>query len=250
MLYCIHINMPPILFLSHNHFSMKIHYPKNFSKSRNRIILDYCKDKKVLHIWACDAPYTQGKLDWHYGPLLYAEIDKVCSQQLWIDLDKESINLLTEKKYLFPKSEVRYFDMNEISTLDFHPDIIIFWETIEHLMNLETALTNLKWAMTDDTILVISTPNAYYLSNFIASMFGVEDFHDDHKVLFSYGYLLNLLRYNNLKIIKGYFTTLDSFLWSSLNIFWKIRYILEMPFQFLLKFNSSTLLLFCKKIKK
>lgn len=85
-------------------------------------------------------------------------------------------------------------------------------------MNLETALTNLKQAMNSDTILVISTPNAYYLSNFIASLEG-EGFHDDHKVLFSYGYLQNLLKYNDLQIVKGYFTTLDSFLWSSLNIF-------------------------------
>lgn len=228
---------------------MNVIYPKNFSSSRNKVIIEYCVNKKVLHIWACDAPYTQWKMQGKYGPLLYKEIDLVCWEQLWIDLDKESVDYLNNSKE-FKNSKVLFFDMNKIAELDFKPDVIIFWETIEHLMNLETALTNLKQAMNSDTILVISTPNAYYLSNFIASIFGREGFHDDHKVLFSYGYLQNLLKYNDLQIVKGYFTTLDSFLWSSLNIFWKIRYVLEMPLQLLLRFNTSTLLLFCKKMEK
>gem|GEM_PF-5419577 len=41
---------------------MKIEYPKNFSESRNKTILDYCINKKVLHIGACDAPFTEEKL--------------------------------------------------------------------------------------------------------------------------------------------------------------------------------------------
>lgn len=228
---------------------MNIIYPKNFSSSRNKVIIEYCVNKKVLHIWACDSPYTQWKMQGKYGPLLYKEIDLVCWEQLWIDLDGESVDYLNNSKE-FKNSKALFFDMNKIAELDFKPDVIIFWETIEHLMNLETALTNLKQAMNSDTILVISTPNAYYLSNFIASIFGREGFHDDHKVLFSYGYLQNLLKYNDLQIVKGYFTTLDSFLWPSLNIFWKIRYVLEMPLQLLLRFNTSTLLLFCKKMEK
>jgi hypothetical protein len=40
---------------------MKIVYPRNFSKRRNEVVLQYCKGKKVLHIGACDAPFTKEK---------------------------------------------------------------------------------------------------------------------------------------------------------------------------------------------
>lgn len=139
---------------------MKIEYPKNFSESRNKTILDYCINKKVLHIWACDAPFTEEKLKWKHWPLLYKEIDKVCKEQLWIDLDKKSINLLNRQK-IFTNSKTVFFDMNKLEELNYKADVIIFWEVIEHLMNIEIAISNIKKIMKKDTILIISTPNAF-----------------------------------------------------------------------------------------
>lgn len=220
---------------------MKIKHPKSFSTSRNKIILDYCKWKKVLHIWACDAPYTLEKFSWVMWPLLYREIDKVCSKQLWIDLDKESINFLNSKKDEFPNSEVKFFDMNKLEDLDFEPEIIIFWEVIEHLMNLEIALTNLKKVMTKDTLLIISTPNAYYINNFVNALFWFEHMHEDHKVYFSYWYLENLLKFNSIKINKWYFTY-----WDGWKKEWWWRKIYKLFSKFIPWFSES-LLVFCKK---
>jgi len=53
-------------------------------------------------------------------------------------------------------------------------------------MNLEIALTNLKKVMNENTLLIISTPNAFYIQNFVHAFFGFEYMHEDHKVLFSY----------------------------------------------------------------
>lgn len=226
---------------------MKIVYPKNFSPSRNTIILKYCKWKKILHIWACDAPYTEEKYNWEMWPLLYREIDKVCSKQLWIDLDKESINFLNSKKEDFPNSEVKFFNMNKLENLDFKADVIIFWEVIEHLMNLEIALTNLKKVMTKDTLLIISTPNCLHLWTFIDSIFWFEMMHEDHKVFFSFWYLKNLLKFNKFKIEKWYFTTLDAFKsHKKKNIFWIIRFIIQKPIEKILNYNKDTLLVICK----
>jgi len=226
---------------------MKVLYPKNFSKSRNQIILDYCKWKKVLHIWACDAPFTLESLNWEVWPLLYKEIDKVCSYQLWIDIDKESINLLNSMKD-FKNSEIKYFDMNKLEDLNFKPDVIIFWEVIEHLMNLEIALTNLKKVMNENTLLIISTPNAFYIQNFVHAFFGFEYMHEDHKVLFSYWYLKNLLKFNWLKVEKGYFTYLDltKKWWKKQNRRTKLFYFIGK----IIPYYSSTLLFICKKEKK
>lgn len=227
---------------------MKIKYPRNFSKSRNKIIIDYCKWKKVLHIWACDWPFTEQKYTWEAWPLLYREIDVVCKEQLWIDLDKKSIDFLNSKKDEFPKSEIKLFDMNKLENLDYKPDVIIFWEVIEHLMNLEIALTNLKKVMDKDTLLIISTPNAYYINNFINAIFWFEHMHEDHKVYFSYWYLENLLKFNSIKIQKSFFTFID-YDKKVLNWRWKIlENFMEKIVCKLLPWVSSTLLFITRKI--
>lgn len=226
---------------------MKVIYPKNFSPSRNKVILDYCKWKKVLHIWACDAPYTKEKYNWDMWPLLYREIDKICSYQLWIDLDKESIQFLNSKKSEFKNSKIDFFDMNKLEDLDFEPDIIIFGEVIEHLMNLEIALTNLKKVMSDDTLLIISTPNAYHVLHQINAILWFENMHEDHKVYFSYWYLQNLLKYNWIKIEKWFFTFLD-YNKNILNWKWKIMiFFAEKIFCKLFPSTSSVLLVITKK---
>lgn len=220
---------------------MKKSYPKNFSESRNKTIIEYCKNKKVLHVWACDSPYTIEKLKWEIWPLLYKEIDNVCEEQVWIDLDKESIEILNSQKE-FKKSKVIYFDMNKLEELDYNPDIIIFWEVIEHLMNIETALSNIKKIMWKDTILIISTPNAYYFWWFINSVFWKEYLHDDHKILFSYWYLENMLKFNSIYIEKWYFTTLDTIeTKKKLDILWKMNKYLN-----IFRYNTDTLLIICK----
>ncbi len=221
---------------------MKINYPKNFSDSRNKTIINYCLNKKVLHIWSCDSPFTKEKLKWKYWPLLYKEIDSVCKEQLWIDLDKKSIEILNKEK-IFNKSKSIFFDMNKLENLDYSPDIIIFWEVIEHLMNIEIAISNIKKIMKKDTILIISTPNAFYFWSFINSVFWVEYLHDDHKILFSFWYLKNILKYNWIKIEKWFFTTLDiDKKLKNFNFLWKI-----MKYFKIFRYNSDTILLICKK---
>jgi hypothetical protein len=190
---------------------MEIIYPKNFSKSRNEIILKYCKWKKILHIGACDSPYTEQKYNWKLWPLLYREVDKVCESQIWIDLDKEKIDFLNSKKSEFKNSKVQFYDMNNLEDFYYKPDVIIFWEVIEHLMNLEIALTNLKKIMGKNTILIITTPNAYYYWSIRNIIFRKELMHEDHKVYFSYWYLKNLLYFNWIEIEKWYFTFLDRY---------------------------------------
>ncbi len=182
---------------------MKI--PSKKIKSRDTKLLEYCVWKKVLHIGACDSPFTQEKFNGERGPFLYREIDKVCSDQLGIDLDRESVEFLNSHRSELPKSTALCMDMNKFEELDYSPDIIIFGEVIEHLMNLEVALSNLKKVMKKDTLLIISTPNAYCFEGIIGNIFGRESFHEDHKVYFTYGMLTNLLRHNQIQVVDGYF---------------------------------------------
>lgn len=182
---------------------MKI--PSKKIKSRDKKLLEFCIWKKVLHIWACDSPFTKEKFNGECGPFLYREIDTICKHQLGIDLDQESVDFLNSHRDELSNSEARCMDMNTFGELDYEPDIIIFGEVIEHLMNLETALTNLKKVMKKDTLLIISTPNSYCFEGIIGNIFWRESFHEDHKVYFSYGMLTNLLRHNKIQVVDAYF---------------------------------------------
>lgn len=183
--------------------------PKQFlqyAPSREQKILDMCIGKKVLHIGASDWPYTEEK--YNRGQLLYARIGDVASQQLGIDLDKEATDFLNSKN--IPHSRIEVRNMNDLQTIDFTPDIVIFGETLEHLMNLEVALQNIKRVLAEDARLVITVPNAFFVMNFIYALFGKEHQHPDHSVAFTYKTLTQLLGKNSFHVVDFCFTFLDA----------------------------------------
>lgn len=226
---------------------MKINYIKKVSLSRDDIIKQYCTWKKVLHIGACDSPYTEKKFNWEIGPLLYKEIDTVCSEQLWVDIDKKSIDFLNSFKHIFKNSHILHTDMNTLSDLDFKPDIIVMWEVIEHLMNLEIALTNIKKVMNKNTLLIISTPNCHGLQHILTSFLRYEILHEDHKVYFSFWYLTNLMKFNGIKLQDFYFTELDVFPIKRISIWAKLSGVFMFFLQRIFYYNRGTLLFIGKK---
>ncbi len=88
---------------------MKIKNPRSCVKSKDNKIVDLCRGKRVLHIWACDSPYTKDKKE--KNMLLYDKIDDVCNYQLGIDIDTEQIAYLN--KFNYKCSEIIYYNMND-----------------------------------------------------------------------------------------------------------------------------------------
>jgi SAM-dependent methyltransferase len=223
-----------------------INYKKNYIWARNKKIIELCKDKNVLHIWPCDSPFAQEKYNWKLWPLLYRDVDLVCKNQLWIDIINEDIEFFNSKVDDFPRSKIIYFDMNNLENLDYKPDVIIFSEVIEHLMNIEIALSNLKKIMTSDTLLIIDTPNAFYIWNFIYALFSKEIMHNEHTVYFSYWFLQNILNYNRLSTTYEWFCYLD-YHKSELSLFKRIsRFIFEDIFYKFFPALAPNLFFVCK----
>ncbi len=174
-----------------------------YKPTRDELIIDYCNNKKVLHIGASDSPYHEVKLK--NNLLLHPKINKVTSDLLGIDIDVNAIEYLKSKGF----ENIIEFNMNNLQKLNFEPEVIIFGETIEHLMNLEIALTNLKNIMNENTKLIISTPNALWLNKIIDTLFSKEIQHTDHKMIFSYATLKNLFEANDFTVEKAYFSFLN-----------------------------------------
>lgn len=182
------------------HFSYK-----NLKLARNRdeVILRLCRGKRVLHIGAADSPYTYEKFA--SGLLLHKRLGDVAATLLGIDLDAEAANWLNSQGL----PETLTMDMNQVSELGFTPDVIVFGETIEHVVNLGACLETLKACMKEDTLLIISTPNCFHLRFTSMVLRNHEKIHDDHKVGFTYGLLYQLLKSQGLAINDFYFTFLS-----------------------------------------
>jgi len=176
--------------------------------TRDEFILELCRGKKVLHIGACDAPYTEEKIQ--QGNFLYGKIDSVCSSQVGIDLDDKAISQISKMDY--PRSEVVKYDMNLDGKPEFIKgvDILIMGEVIEHIMNLEVCLKNIKQFIGPETKLVISTPNFLTFSKIIYSLLGKEYQHPDHNVVFTHKTLSTLLSKTGYKVVDYRFTFLNN----------------------------------------
>lgn len=215
---------------------------KKIIKNRDSYVREISRAKNVLHIGACDSPFTKEKFE--TNALLYQKIDMVCNKQLGIDLDKKSIVFLNKQE--FQRSTVIYSDMNQDFKNTFEADIVIFGETLEHLMNLQIALENIKNFLSSDTVLFISVPNAFYVRNFIYALFGKEWQHPDHKVAFTPKTLTALLiecKFNDINLRYGFSMNNES-----MNIKGRISLILLKPFCYIFPMLSANLILTCKKL--
>lgn len=182
---------------------MKYNMKFSYASSRDEHVLSVCEEKSVLHIGACDSPYTQRKLNENL--LLHVKLSGVAENLLGIDIDEKAIEYLNAEGI----NDVCFFDMNRLGDLDFVPDVIILGETIEHFVNFESVFENIKRIMKPHTRLLISTPNAYYISNFKNSLLGFESNHPEHTAAFTPRTLEYMLEVNGLKVEERVATFLN-----------------------------------------
>lgn len=208
---------------------------KNLKLADNRddVILAICRGMRVLHIGAADSPFTRDK--YASGLLLHKRLSEVAIELVGIDLDQEAADWMNSQGL----PETRVVDMNDVSDLGFRPDVIVFGETIEHMVNVGASLNTLKSCMTSETRLVISTPNCYHLWFTSMVLRDHELIHDDHKVGFTYGLLWQALQSQGLKMDDFYFTFLprERYAW------WRRVWLIASKFKHGL---SETLLAVCK----
>ncbi|HBS41511.1 MAG TPA: hypothetical protein DEA26_02435 [Oceanospirillales bacterium] len=182
---------------------MKYYFSKSRTPSRDEYLIRLCAAKNVLHIGACDAPYTRSKKE--TGLLLHEKISAVANEVVGIDIDQEAIALM--QSYGF--DNVIHFDMNCLDELSFRPDVVIFGETIEHLKDFSSTFGNIRKVMQDNAVLVITTPNAFYFSNFIKALKGYESNHPEHTVFFSPRTLDYMLSSSGFEVTQRTFSFLD-----------------------------------------
>jgi SAM-dependent methyltransferase len=173
---------------------------------RTDYLRETCKGKSVLHLGCTDWPYTSQRL--RYGDLLHLDLQQY-ARSLWgIDGDQEGLDLLAGRGVcnLFSGDLEHLEDVPITQTFD----VVIAGEVIEHLSNPGLFLRGVRRFMEPNTVLVITTVNAYcgfrMLRYFARGRGGTaEPVHPDHVAYYSYATLTRLLTREQLAVRRFLF---------------------------------------------
>ena len=128
---------------------------------------------------------------------LFNKIHQNAKKAIGIDILTEAIDELRKDGY-----DLRYGDVENMDKLHFDEkfDLIIAGELIEHLSNPGLFLNGIICHMSQDTELLISTPNAFGFIRFIDAIIRKERTRPDHVAWHSVRTLKQLLEANGLKV--------------------------------------------------
>jgi len=174
---------------------------------REKYLIEYCKDKNVLHIGCCDSPFCIER--YKKGKLLHTELINSAKKVIGIDVDSASLEYLKNKgiNNLY-EINVEKIKENNIAVLyDEKIDIILAGEILEHLNNPGLFLEGIKRLAKENVELIITVPNSPTLKSFLRSLVGTEMVHHDHVCYYSLKTLTTLLKRYSFEVKEYYYYT-------------------------------------------
>jgi hypothetical protein len=168
-------------------------------------IKEQCAGKKVLHLGCANYPFTQTSID--NEMLLHFDLQKTCGKLYGFDFDQPGLDILEKNG----ATDLYRADLEKLAEVPLNEtfDVIVAGEMIEHLNNPGLFLSGIQRFMTDETLLILTTINAYcglrFLQYGLRGKRGLQEpVHPDHVAYFSYSTLSLLVKRHGL--------TVDSFL--------------------------------------
>jgi len=168
---------------------------------RDSAIIDMCRDKEVLHLGCADYPYSYEQH--HRNGLFHEKLSCVSKRLVGIDSSKAGIDFLRSLGY----KNLYVGDVEDEQTFAAKGkfDIIIAGEILEHLSNVGRFFDNIITTMHEESLLVISVPNAHAIKSFIRVFFKSELVHPDHVYYFSPATIEHLCKRYGAEIVRYYY---------------------------------------------
>ena len=164
--------------------------PRRGPYDREQMLVEFAQGKRVVHVGFVDEHRLETKLG--QGTWLHARLADAASSLVGIDVEEEGVRWASE--HGFDAHAVDAQSPKAVAALGLEPaDVVIAGEVIEHLDAPGPFLRAMRELATRDGLLIVTTPNAYRLLNFLAPTAGVELVHPDHTAWHSPHTLATLL---------------------------------------------------------
>lgn len=164
--------------------------PKGELMNREAFILNYCKNKTVLHIGFADAPYTAAKLS--AGTLLHSSLATTAAELFGIDPNEKAVAIYQQqtKDPNVSTSTIDEMQENEVKRYN----LVLIGEVLEHISNPSAVIEQLEQKMKAGQELLVTVPNYASFDSIAAALHNTESVHADHEWYFSPYTLLKKFR--------------------------------------------------------
>jgi SAM-dependent methyltransferase len=163
---------------------------------RTAYICNLCRNKKVLHLGATDAPYTKEAIA--SDRFLHGMLTNVCQEVVGMDIEKDMIDWLQSNHAINNIKHGNIENPEDYPEGDF--DFILAGEIFEHLSNPGKALDAIHKITKHNTRFIITVPNAYSLKGFARASVKYELIHPDHILHHSSHTLKTLMERHGFKV--------------------------------------------------
>jgi len=151
--------------------------PRRGPYDREQMLLEFARGKRVVHVGFVDEHRLEAKREG--GTWLHARLAEAASSLVGLDVEEEGVRWAAE--HGFEAHAVDAQSPEAVAGLGLQPaEVVVAGEIVEHLDAPGPFLRAMRELVTPEGLLVVTTPNAYRLLNFIAPVAGVELVHPDH----------------------------------------------------------------------
>jgi SAM-dependent methyltransferase len=162
--------------------------------SKKALLSRFCRKKRILHVGAvgCTLESTQNKVT-AAEDSVHSFLSRI-GECVGVDVDEAGVKALAEAGIF---SNIIAADVNSLTKADLpldFVDVIVAGDVIEHLSNPGSALDSFHRFCGENTRLILTTPNAMGLPNFLRYLAGRFVDTPDHVCTFTAFSLVNLLR--------------------------------------------------------
>jgi hypothetical protein len=178
--------------------------PRQGPLDRLQALVDAARGRRVVHVGFVDELFERKRAE---GVWLHDRLAEVAASLVGLDSSADGVRRAAELGY-----EAHAVDAQSpeaVAALGLEPvDVVIAGEIVEHLDAPGPFLRALRVLVGDDGLLVVTTPNAYRLLNFVAPLSGAELVHPDHTAWHSPRTLTTLLERGGWRVERlAYYRT-------------------------------------------
>jgi SAM-dependent methyltransferase len=183
-------------------FTFRHRLPRERPVDRHAALLEAARGKRVIHVGFVDELVEQ-KVEGHVW--LHARLGEAADELVGLDFSERGVKWAQQEGW-----EAYHVDCQseeDVRALGLAPaDVVVAGEILEHLDAPGPFLRAMRLLAKPDGQLVVTTPNAYRLLNFLAPLSGRELVHPDHTLWSSPRTLRTLLEHAGWRVERlGYY---------------------------------------------